>query len=69
MRSVSDFERGRAFERGRIAAILALPGAEQYPAVAVQLALVPHMEAGAAAEILQRVHRIRQPDTEGTQAP
>ena len=55
MRSVSDFEHGRSYERQRIAAILLLPLADKFPAAAIQLAFSPGMTAGAAQEILQRI--------------
>jgi hypothetical protein len=69
VRSVSDFERGRSFERQRIASILLLPLADKFPAAAIQLAFSPGMTAGAAEQILQRIAATRATDTEGTQAP
>ena len=55
----SDFERGRNYERQRIAGILLLPLADQFPAAAIQLAFSPGMTAGAAEQILQRIAETR----------
>ena len=66
MRSVSDFEHGRSYERQRIASILLLPLADQFPAAAIQLAFSPGMTADAADQILQRIAETRATDTEGT---
>lgn len=62
----TDFERGRNYERQRIAGILLLPLADQFPAAAIQLAFSPGMTADAAQEILQRIAETRATDTEGT---